>query len=270
MICFPNAKINIGLFVTEKRADGYHNLETVFYPVPIKDALELIPATGMDMQTHGLAISGNKEDNLVWKAWNILHSDFPEKVKPVSIQLLKEIPMGAGMGGGSSDGAHMLQLLNRSFDLRLSEQQLQDYALELGSDCPFFIYNKPCFASGRGEQLTPLELDLSAYSLQIICPGVHISTALAFSQLLPKTAPYDLRQTGALAIREWKERISNDFEPAIFEAYPLLGAIKEQLYASGALYAAMSGTGSTLYGFFEKGQKADPAQFPGMQQYYFE
>lgn len=270
MICFPNAKINIGLFVTEKRADGYHNLETVFYPVPIEDVLEIMPSYETEMQTHGLDIAGKEQDNLVWKAWSILHQDFPDKVSPVSIQLLKQIPMGAGMGGGSADGAFMLQLLNRYFQLALSDEQLGEYALQLGSDCPFFIYNKACFASGRGELLSPLTLDLSGYSLQVICPGLHISTATAFSTLKPRPAPFDLRNLPSLALSEWKNQVYNDFELPIFAAHPLLQELKEHLYRSGAIYAAMSGTGSTIYGFFPKGNKADMGPYVRLRHYYFE
>ncbi|RQO30350.1 4-(cytidine 5'-diphospho)-2-C-methyl-D-erythritol kinase [Taibaiella sp. KBW10] len=270
MICFPNAKINIGLFVTEKRSDGYHNLETIFYPIPLKDALEIIPSAQTDMITHGLNINGNPQDNLVWKAWALLQKDFPEKVPGITIHLLKKIPMGAGMGGGSSDGAHMLQLLNKAFALQLSVPQLMDYALQLGSDCPFFIHNQACFAKGRGEQLSPVSLDLKHYSLQIICPSLHIATAVAFSQLQPKAAAYDLSTIASLPIDQWKNHVFNDFEPAIFAAYPLLKNIKDTLYEQGAVYAAMSGTGSTLYGIFEKGKKANIGADTAAEQYYFE
>lgn len=269
MLCFPNAKINIGLFVTEKRSDGYHNLETVFYPVPIKDVLEILPADEMEMKTHGLEIAGEQHNNLVWKAWALLKQDYPDLVKPVSIHLLKHIPMGAGMGGGSADGAFMLQLLNDYFELGLNTESLRDYALRLGSDCPFFIENKTSFASGRGEALSPLSLDMDRYSLQVICPELHISTATAFGQLMPKPSAFDLRTLPSLPVTEWHNHIHNDFEPAIFAAHPLLEQIKAHLYSSGAVYASMSGTGSTVYGFFEKGGRADMSYFAGVRHYYF-
>jgi 4-diphosphocytidyl-2-C-methyl-D-erythritol kinase len=269
MLSFPNAKINIGLFVTEKRPDGYHNLETVFYPVPIKDVLEILPADEMEMKIHGLDIVGEQHNNLVWKAWTLLQQDYPEQVSPVSIHLLKHIPMGAGMGGGSADGAFMLRLLNDYFELGLNASALKDYALRLGSDCPFFIDNKPSFASGRGEVLSPISLDLSPYSLQVICPGLHISTATAFGQLVPKPASFDLRALSALPVSEWHKQVHNDFEPAIFAAHPLLEQIKAHLYSAGAVYASMSGTGSTIYGFFEKGIQADLSDFTGLRHYYF-
>lgn len=256
MICFPNAKINIGLFVTEKRADGYHNLETVFFPVPICDALEVIPATSSSISIHGLEVAGDTRQNLVWKAWELLQRDFPAKVGNLDIQLLKKIPMGAGMGGGSADGAFMLDLLNRFFDLGLDQPQLAAYALQLGSDCPFFIYNKPSYAGGRGELLTPIAIDLSHYTLQVICPKVHITTADAFRDIQPKPAAFDLRKINELEIKDWPQHIFNDFEGPVFAAQPELGKIKQQLYAQGALYAAMSGTGSTVYGIFEKGKQA--------------
>lgn len=256
MICFPNAKINIGLFVTEKRADGYHNLETIFFPVPVCDALEVSPSGTSSIHIHGLAVAGNPQQNLVWKAWELLQKEFPGKVGNLNIQLLKKIPMGAGMGGGSADGAFMLDLLNRFFELGLNKARLAAYALQLGSDCPFFIYNEPSYAAGRGELLSPVSLDLSHYTIQVICPEVHITTADAFRDIKPKPAAFDLKKINELAIEEWPQYIFNDFETTVFAAHPELGAIKKQLYAQGALYAAMSGTGSTIYGIMEKGKQA--------------
>lgn len=257
MICFPNAKINIGLFVTEKRADGYHNLETLFLPVPVCDALEVVPAATSTITIHGLEVAGDAQQNLVWKAWELLQKDFPGKISTINIQLLKKIPMGAGMGGGSADGAFMLDLLNRFFELGLNKAKLAEYALQLGSDCPFFIYNEPSYATGRGELLQPISLDLSPYTIQIICPEVHITTADAFRDIKPKPAAFDLLKINELDLKDWPQHIFNDFETTVFAAHPELGAIKEQLYAQGALYAAMSGTGSTVYGIFEKGKLAN-------------
>jgi 4-diphosphocytidyl-2-C-methyl-D-erythritol kinase len=256
MINFPNAKINLGLYITEKRSDGYHNLETVFLPVKVCDALECIAAEDLNLQLHGLPVAGSQQKNLVWKAWQLLKVDFPVLIKPVAIHLLKNIPMGAGLGGGSADGAFMLQLLNNMFALNLSAAQLSAYAIELGSDCPFFIYNQPCMAKGRGEILTPIDLDLSEYSIQLVCPEVHITTAAAFANIKPKPANINLAQLPSIGVSEWKDVLYNDFETTIFTAHPKLAALKQSLYEQGAIYAAMSGTGSTIYGIFEKGKEA--------------
>lgn len=259
MILFPNAKINIGLFITRKREDAYHDLESVFYPLNfLKDALEIIPASDGETKlfVKGKSVAGDLKDNLVYKAWRLLQLDFPDRVKPVEIHLLKAIPMGAGMGGGSADGTFMLRLLNDYCSLQLSQSQLAAYALQLGSDCPFFVYNTPQFATGRGEQLTPIDLNLSRYSIQVICPNIHVPTAAAFAEISPKPAPFDLRQIGSLPINEWKDTIANDFEKGIFARYPVLASIKAELYRQGALYASMSGSGSSLYGIFHKGGKA--------------
>lgn len=259
MLTFPNAKINIGLFVTGKRNDGYHDLETIFYPVALKDALEFIVTDKEDTTIHlsGLEVAGDPEKNLVWKACQLLKNDFPERIKPIAIYLHKVIPMGAGMGGGSADGSFMLKMLNDHFHLGLDDQTLMDYALRLGSDCPFFILNKPCFAKGRGEQLEPLPgLDLSGYDIQLICPQIHISTATAFSDIRPAAAGFHLADISSLPVAQWKDHIGNDFEHSVFKQHSELAGIKAQLYAQGALYAAMSGTGSTIYGIFEKGKKA--------------
>lgn len=256
MIVFPNAKINIGLFVTERRADGYHNLETIFYPVKVEDVLEIVPAPSTTIHMSGLPVAGVEANNLVRKAFSLLQKDFPGKVTPVAIYLHKAIPMGAGMGGGSADGAFMIQLLNRYFDLGLGQEQMIDYALALGSDCPFFIINKPCFATGRGELLEPLSLNLAGYDIQLVCPELHISTARAFHNIQPKKAAVSLKDAVVLPLSEWRHHIFNDFEVTIFPHYPVLRQIKDELYRQGALYAAMSGTGSTVYGIFPAGEKA--------------
>lgn len=254
MLCFPNAKINIGLCITEKRGDGYHNLETVFYPVGTSDALEILPAAQEEGQLiiSGLDVSGNKVDNLIWKAWQMLHDDFPVQLPAFDIYLHKVIPMGAGMGGGSSDAAGMLRLLNDYGGLSLSDDDLAGYALRLGSDCPFFIYNRPLFASGRGEIFEPVTVDLNDYRIILVCPPVHVATAAAFRGIQPKRPVFDLRTLGALPIATWKDHIYNDFETPVFAQYPQLAAIKELLYRQGAIYAAMSGSGSVLYGIFNK------------------
>ena len=268
MLTFPNCKINLGLYITEKRTDGYHNLETVFYPVTgLKDALEVVNAPESKLHVSGKTVAGPQEQNLAWKAYQLLQKHFPAQVGPVDIYLHKAIPMGAGMGGGSADGAFALRLLNDFFVLDLSDDTLADMALQLGSDCPFFIYNTPQFAAGRGEKMTPVAMDLSDYSLQILCPEIHVSTAAAFGMITPRPAPFDLKQLASLPVSEWKEKISNDFEAPVFTQHPELALLKEQLYEGDAIYASMSGSGSALYGIFEKGKKAEISL---KEQFYFE
>lgn len=250
MVQFPNCKINLGLNITRKRTDGYHDLETVFYPVAIKDALEVIPAERFNFHSSGIPVAGNSADNLCVKAYNILKKDFPE-LPAVSIHLHKAIPMGAGLGGGSADGAFMLSMLNKKFHLNLAEQQLIDYALQLGSDCPFFIINKPCFATGRGEKMKPIQLDLSSYKMVIVNPGVHVSTREAFSQLTPTVPAKSIQEIIQQPISTWRQELTNDFEGPVFKLYPAIEEIKRRLYDAGAIYASMTGSGSTVYGIFE-------------------
>ena len=258
MLSFPNCKINIGLYITNRRTDGYHDLETIFYPITsLHDALEIIPAEQAALHISGKAVQGDKEDNIVWKAYKLLQRDFPDKIGELEIHLLKAIPMGAGLGGGSADGAFMLKLLNDYFELGISTEQVIDYALRLGSDCPFFIHNSPQFANGRGELMQPSDIDLSNYSIVLVCPDVHISTAKAFQMITPRKAPFDLKTLTDVPVAEWKKIITNDFEQPVFEQHPVLAEIKQQLYNQGALYAAMSGSGSTLYGIFPKRQKME-------------
>jgi 4-diphosphocytidyl-2-C-methyl-D-erythritol kinase len=274
LLHFPNAKINIGLFVTEKRNDGFHNIETIFYPIPmLKDALEVLPMIDQNessMRISGKAVEGSVTDNLVWKAFQLIKNKYPDKVSSISIHLLKSIPMGAGLGGGSADGAFMLRLLNKFFQLNLSDTILVQFALELGSDCPFFIYNTPQLAFGRGEILSPISLDLSQYSIQIICPKIHVSTKGAFDKIDPKSAPFDLRNLPNIAIEHWKDVVINDFEKPIFEFHPSLIAIKQKLYLDGALFASMSGSGSALYAIFEKGKCATFQNDNHHDVHYFE
>lgn len=257
MVVFPNCKINLGLRIIRKRNDGYHDLETVFYPIPLTDALEVIRVSGADtdiaFQSSGLPISGDSTNNLCVKAYQLLKKDFPQ-LGPVQMHLHKVIPMGAGLGGGSSDGAFALQLINDLFHLQLSKEQLIGYALQLGSDCPFFILNQPCFASGRGEKMEPVALDLSGYHFAIVNPGIHVNTGWAFSQLQldkPKQLELpDLRTIIQQPVPGWKETLINDFEAPVCKAHPEIAAIKEQLYDAGAVYASMTGSGSTVFGLF--------------------
>ena len=252
MVLFPNSKINLGLNIIRKRADGYHDLETVFYPAKLKDALEVIEAKETSFHLSGLPVSGNIDDNLCIKAYHLLKKDFPG-LPPVSIHLHKAISMGAGLGGGSADGAFMLSMLNKKFQLNLSEEQLINYASQLGSDCPFFIINKPCFATGRGEILSPVQIDLSGYKIVLINPGIHISTKEAFSNLLPALPQKRIPEIIKQPISTWKDELVNDFEKNVFVQFPTIKEIKDRLYNEGAIYASMTGSGSTVFGIFEGG-----------------
>jgi 4-diphosphocytidyl-2-C-methyl-D-erythritol kinase len=262
LIVFPNCKINIGLNILGKRNDGYHNLETVFYPLPLYDVLEVIQHTNTaqpcELFLTGITIEGKPEDNLCIKAFHLLKKDHPQ-LPPVKIYLHKAIAAGAGLGGGSADGAFMVELLNDKFQLHLSNQKLLSYALELGSDCPFFIFNKPCFAEQRGEILEPVTLSLSGYKLLLVNPGIHVSTAWAFSQV--SYSLNDLKNRIGKPVDQWRELITNNFEEPVFKKFPEIGDIKNQLYASGALYASMSGTGSTVYGIFTGNTTIDKGSF---------
>lgn len=251
MVQFPNCKINLGLRVTKKRPDGYHNIETVFYPIQLKDALEIIPSTQQQFEVSGLEVTGKSEDNLCLKAFQLLKKDFPQ-LPALKIHLHKAIPMGAGLGGGSSDGAFMLKMINEKFNLQLSEAALIDYALQLGSDCPFFIINKPCFATGRGENLEPVEVNLSVYKIVIVNPGIHVSTKEAFTKLTPEIPAKSIKEIVAQPVESWREELSNDFEKPVFDLYPAIKKIKDETYAAGAIYASMTGTGSTVFGIFTK------------------
>jgi 4-diphosphocytidyl-2-C-methyl-D-erythritol kinase len=257
MISFPNCKINLGLHIIGKRDDGYHDLETIFYPVRIKDAIEVIEKAPTQFSISGLEIGGEEQNNLCLKAYHLLKKDFPQ-LPPVHMHLHKLIPTGAGLGGGSADGAFTLKLINKKFDLALSEKQLIGYALQLGSDCPFFILDKPCFATGRGELLDQIAVDLSTYKILIVHPGIHISTAWAFSKLSgsrPRRGPGNSkssRETIQQPISTWREELINDFEEPVFSQYPEIKKIKDELYDAGAAYSSMSGSGSSVYGIFRK------------------
>ncbi len=254
MICFPTCKINLGLRITQKRADGFHALETVFFPISIKDALEIIieqetSAAPITFTSSGLAINGDPSDNLCFKAYGLLKKDYPT-IPNIKMHLHKTIPMGAGLGGGSADGAFTLVALNQLLNLQIPEQALLDYALQLGSDCPFFIINTPAFATGRGEILKPINVNLNDYSIVIVNPGIAISTKLAFSLITPKVPDTNMEAIICEPVTSWKEKLINDFEQPIFNSFPELANIKETLYQKGAVYASMTGTGSTVYGIF--------------------
>lgn len=248
MISFPNAKINIGLNVVSKRADGYHNLETVFYPVKLADALELVESEKTAFSSSGIQIDGALENNLVVKACQVLQQKFD--LPTVHLHLHKIIPFGAGLGGGSADAAFTLKMLNDYFSLDLSHGQLEKYAAALGADCPFFIRNKPTFAHGIGDQFEPVELDLSAYEIIILKPEFSVGTADAYRNIVPQKSDFDLRKIAQLPIEEWKDQIQNDFEKSVFPQFPQIEFLKNLLYENGAVYASMSGSGSAVYGIF--------------------
>jgi len=255
MIRFPNAKINIGLNIIEKRNDGYHNIQSAFYPVALCDAIEIIENTDsaderISFTFSGIQIPGNANDNLCWYAYHLIAADY--ELPNIKIHLHKHIPIGAGLGGGSADAAFFIHLLNDKFELGISWGEMHHYARQLGSDCSFFISNKPAFAEGRGDKYESMKLDLSNYSIALIYPKIHINTAKAYSGVIPKlpqrSLENDLLQ---LPVEQWKSFIHNDFEDSVFLQFPELKKTKEQLYSLGAEYAAMSGSGSTLYGIFK-------------------
>ena len=251
MIGFPNCKINLGLNIINKRDDGFHNIETVFYPLTFHDALEIFPAESFSLKRSGIHLPGKEDDDLCVKAYSLLKKDIP-RLPAIDIHLLKAIPAGAGLGGGSADAAFTLKMLSDIFRLNLSTDQLINYAAQLGSDCPFFIINKACFATGRGEILEPIDLNLSTYSFVLINPGIHINTAEAFSRIVPKQPTRSIKQLVQQPIASWKDSLMNDFEETIFTSHSKIKAIKEELYNKGAVYASMSGSGSTVFGIFEK------------------
>ena len=250
MLAFANAKINLGLNVTEKRPDGYHNLETVFYPVKLYDVIELTDARESSCVFRGIDVPGEAVDNICLKAYELLKADFD--LPPQQITLLKNIPVGAGLGGGSSDAAFLIKLLNDKFQLGLTTVQMEAYAARLGADCPFFINNRPVYATGIGDQFTEIELDLSGHHLVLVKPPVHVSTADAYSGIKPSIPSSSVKDLIHLPFQEWKSNLVNDFEHTVFAKYPQLGLLKAALYDSGAVYAAMSGSGSCVFGIFEK------------------
>jgi 4-diphosphocytidyl-2-C-methyl-D-erythritol kinase len=250
MIVFPDAKINIGLYVTNKRSDGFHNIESVFYPVPFQDVLEILPAEKFSFHGHGIPLDGKHEDNLCVKAYQLLKQEY--QLPEVEMHLLKNIPAGAGLGGGSSDASFTLKLLNEQFKLEIDNENLKEYAAILGSDCPFFIDNRPAYVSGRGEVLESVNLNLKGYHITIVHPGIHISTNEAFAHVKPSIADISVKEIINKPLEEWKDLLRNDFEVYAFNKYPVLAEIKKELYNAGALYAAMSGSGSAVYGIGRK------------------
>lgn len=254
MITFPNAKINLGHNIVEKRPDGYHNLETIFYPINLQDALEVTRRENNDkeytLHISGSPLEGEPEDNLVVKAYKLLKKDYPGLL-PVDIHMYKHIPAGAGLGGGSSDAACMIKLLNDKFSLGLSTERMEEYAVKLGADCAFFIRNKPVFATGIGNLFEPVELSLKGYHIILIKPDIFVSTRDAFAEIKPVRPAVSLKEIVKQPMETWKHSMKNDFEDSVFKKFPEIAAIKDELYDLGAVYAAMSGSGSSVYGIFK-------------------
>ncbi len=269
MITFPNAKINLGLDIVEKRPDGYHNLETVFYPIPLCDILEITTVTAPDVpdytfRMYNAVFEGNDDDNLVIKAYKALAAD--HKLPKVDISLYKHIPTGAGLGGGSADAAFALKMLNDIAKLGLTAEQLRGYASCIGADCAFFIDNTPAYATGIGDILSPTPCSICGYHLVLVKPDIHVSTKDAYALVTPQKPQQPLTEIAQRPIQEWKGAMKNDFEKSIFTKHPAMEKVKEQLYAMGAVYASMSGSGSSFFGIFNEEQDIEKIKeiFPGM------
>ena len=269
MITFPNAKINLGLDVVEKRPDGYHNLETVFYPIPLCDILEITPTTESDapeytFKMYNAVFDGDDTDNLVIKAYKALATD--HQLPKVEMSLYKHIPTGAGLGGGSADAAFALKMLNDIACLGLTSEELCKYAARIGADCAFFIENTPAYATGIGNILSPTPCSISGYHLVLVKPDIHVSTKDAYALVTPQKPQESLTDITQHPIQEWKNAMKNDFEKSIFAKYPEMAKVKEQLYEMGAVYASMSGSGSSFFGIFKEEQDIEKIKelFPGM------
>lgn len=251
MVSFPHCKINLGLNVLSRREDGYHNIVTCFYPLPLTDILEIIPAPELSISFSGDSIPGEGAENLCLRAYHLLRNEF--NISPVKIHLHKIVPIGGGLGGGSSDAAYTLRLLNEIFELNLPKEGLHAYASTLGSDCAFFLQETPMLGTGKGERLQPIQLNLSGQYLVLIKPPIHVSTANAYEGVIPNPAKNDLREVlENKPVNEWRGQLVNDFEYSVFKKFPVIDRIKEKLYEHGALYASMSGSGSSVYGIFRE------------------
>lgn len=252
MLCFPNAKINIGLNIVEKRADGFHNIETIFYPIPLTDGLEIIrsDAKNYRFSSSGIPIHIPDEDNIVCKAFELIRSQY--KIPSTAIHLHKNIPFGAGLGGGSADAAFMIKMLNTQYSLNIPIKEMESLAGKIGSDCPFFIQNKPVFAEGKGDVFSTCQIDLSGYHILLIKPDIHIGTPEAYANTTPAIPAQSLLTLTKEPIENWKNSIVNDFENSIFPNHPKLADIKSELYDMGAVYASMSGSGSSIFGLFKE------------------
>ncbi len=261
MLTQPCAKINLGLYVTERRPDGYHNLQTIFYPIPLTDELEVVPAHSDSLDIEGIPVAGRTEDNLVMKVVSLLRNE-GYRVPPVSIRLKKNIPSGAGLGGGSSDAAYMMRMLNEMFQLGMSIQEMEQKVARLGADCAFFIQSRPMFAEGIGNVFTPISLPrLKGRYLVLVKPDDFVSTKEAYAHVSPKKPNVPLMTVIGGDIDKWKKSVKNDFETSVFPTHPTIAEIKESLYASGADYAAMSGSGSSVFGIFSAPVKIETPHF---------
>ncbi len=264
MVSFPPCKINLGLSILSRRADGFHDLETVFYPIPWTDVLEIIPSSKLSFQSSGNVIPGREEDNLCLRAYQLLKDEFD--IGPVQIHLHKIIPTGAGLGGGSADAAYTLRILNEIFTLKLSVKQLSRYASQLGSDCAFFIHDEPMHGSGRGELLEKIEVNLRGKFLVVVNPGIHVATQQAFAGVTPGIPIHRLREIIQGPVEKWRQAVENDFENSVFKIHPTIANLKQEMYSLGAVYASMSGSGSSVFGIFESEVKL-PASFKTMNQW---
>ena len=269
MISFPNAKINLGLNIVERRADGYHNLETVFYPIGLTDVLEIVPAQGDEstLSIYGNPVDCPVEKNLVMKALRLMQHHY--HVPEVDIYLYKHIPDGAGLGGGSSDASNTMLMLNEMFNLGVEREVLARHAATLGADCPFFIYNQPMMATGIGDVLSPIELTLSGLHLLLVKPDVSVPTKVAYSRVTPAPSTSELASDLSTPVIHWQESVKNDFEPSVFAAYPELAQVKQAIEEGGALYASMSGSGSSIFGIFDNVNMAEKlkGKFPKATSY---
>ncbi len=269
MVTFPNAKINLGLDIVEKRPDGYHNLETIFYPIPLEDVLEITTAKEASapdytFTMHNAVFEGDSNDNLIVKAYKVLAAE--HRLPKVEMTLYKNIPTGAGLGGGSADAAFTLKMLNSIAGLGLSDERLEEYAARIGADCAFFIRNTPAYATGIGNILSPASCSLAGYTIALVKPDIHISTKEAYSLVRPAAPETPLTGIARMPVEEWKGRMKNSFEKSVFAAHPSMERIKERLYSLGATYASMSGSGSALFGIFKEDITASTLKehFPGM------
>jgi len=263
MIVFPNAKINTGLKIRSRREDGFHNIETVFLPVPLRDILEVVPSkkSEITLKTTGLSVDSPSEKNLVFRAAKLMQENYD--TPGVNIHLHKLIPMGAGLGGGSADASFTISVMNRIFELGLDKETMKKHAELLGSDCPFFIDNKPSLGTQKGEVLKPIKIPaLQGYNVLIVKPDIHISTAEAYAGVTPDPDAPEIEQHLKLPLSQWKDFLVNDFEKSLFPKYPQLKAIKSRLYELGAEYASMSGSGAALYGFFKDIPETVKEEFP--------
>ena len=259
MISFPNAKINLGLNIVERRHDGYHNIETIFCPIPLTDVLEMVPSCDGEtsLTCYGNPVDCPVEKNLVMKAYCLMQQRY--SLPPVAMHLYKHIPDGAGLGGGSSDAAHAMVMLNKMFDLKIDNEELASLAASLGADCAFFIYNRPMMATGIGDVLTPIDVSLSGKTLLLVKPPMGVDTRTAYSRVVPAPATVRLPEVISRPVEAWDGLLVNDFEPSVFAALPQLWLIKAQLLDAGAQYAAMSGSGSTVFGLFASDKLAEAA-----------